>query len=61
MLRTLFIGIVAVAATWIVVVTVYAASIESARDVVEASGNQGATHQALELVMERGATGYIGG
>ena len=61
MARALLIGILLAASLCCVVLLIRASSVESARTVSEVSGADEDANRALELVLERGAIGYLGG
>jgi hypothetical protein len=61
MVRILLTGIAVVISVSAVVWLVYTSSVERARVVTDVSGAEETTQRAIELVLERGAIGDIGG
>tara|TARA_B100000530_G_scaffold158135_1_gene99445 strand:- start:677 stop:862 length:186 start_codon:yes stop_codon:yes gene_type:complete len=61
MARASLIGILLAASMCGVVLLIYVSSVESARTVSQVSGADEDANRALELVLERGAIGYLGG
>ena len=61
MLRASFTPLVMVLSSLLLGVVIYAASVEHARVISEVSGADQDVNRAFELVIERGAIGYLGG
>jgi hypothetical protein len=61
MVKSLLTGIAVVISVSAVVWLVHTSSVERARVVTDVSGTEETTQRAIELVLERGAIGYLGG